>query len=128
MYHVHGVAAAVANRSAEAMIVAFLHDILEDSDLTEEGLRAHGFPWYIVDAVVLLTRPDDLTYADYIGRLIERDGASAAYPYQLARAVKVADLQFNLRHNPPTARMSRYHNALERINEFNAATMGGLVP
>jgi hypothetical protein len=60
----------------EAVAVAWLHDVVEDTDWTAPGLRDVGFSDAVVDAVVLLTRtgdvPDDAYYA-----AIRRAGGSA---------------------------------------------------
>ena len=94
----------------DAEAVAFLHDILEDTTITEEELRER-FPDYIVDAVVALTKVknDGRTYKDYI-----RDLASNP----LAKKVKLADLADN---TDPTRRgaspklLRRYAEAKEML-------------
>lgn len=89
--------------------VALLHDVLEDTDVTETDLRAKGFPDEVVDAVVLLTRGQGVSYRDYIERL-------SADP--LARKVKVADL----RHNSDTTRLCELPADMRRQGERLAAT------
>jgi len=74
-----------------AMIVAVLHDVIEDTSVTAEELMAR-FPMRIVEAVLLLSKepvgvPSRPTYREYIERLAQND---------LARKVKFADLQHNL--------------------------------
>lgn len=69
-----------------AKVAAVLHDVLEDTAVTEEELRTE-FPDFIVDNLLLLTHKDDESYADYIMR-IRTSG--------LARLVKAADIQHNL--------------------------------
>lgn len=78
--HCHRVALRMTEDDARA--VAYLHDILEDTDVTEEMLRGF-FPDNVVDAVVAITRRPDESYAGYIRRLKTNP---------LARAVKIADL------------------------------------
>jgi (p)ppGpp synthase/HD superfamily hydrolase len=78
---------AVANmvETADEKVVAWLHDVLEDSDITEETLRSE-FPDPIVDAVIALTHKSDETYDDYLCRLSQNP---------LAVTVKLADLEHN---------------------------------
>lgn len=70
----------------QAKIVALLHDVVEDSDWTLEGLRQEGFSDAVVDAVDALTHREDEDYFDAVRRARDND---------LARAVKLADLADN---------------------------------
>ena len=96
---------------ADAQMVAWLHDVIEDSAVTAADLRASGIPAHIVDAVVLLTRGPE-TYATYIDTL-----RAAQNP--LALAVKRADLRDHLRpetaHLLPRSARRRYERALVRL-------------
>lgn len=73
----------------EAKIVAWLHDIIEDTEVTEEFLR-RLFSNRVVDAVKLLTRDGVLPYQAYIVNI-------RASENPLAIAVKIADLKDHLR-------------------------------
>ena len=66
-------------------IVALLHDVVEDTDLTLDDL-AHDFPPAIINALALLTHQPDTSYDDYIRAL--RDDPIAA-------TVKRSDLLHN---------------------------------
>ena len=68
-------------------IAAVLHDVVEDTDWTLDGLRAEGFPEEIVQAVDCLTRREGESYDDRVAR-------AAAHP--IARRVKLADLEDNM--------------------------------
>lgn len=68
-------------------VVAILHDVLEDTDATEEELRELGCTDDMLEALRLLTHRDGVPYMDYVK-------AAAANP--IARAVKLADLHHNL--------------------------------
>ena len=86
--HLSSVAGLVS--SDEEKIVAYLHDILEDTDYPEEKLRKE-FGDEITDAICLLThqgRLDEEGYLEYIRNLKESDN-------KLAIAVKIADLTNN---------------------------------
>ena len=65
--------------------VALLHDVVEDTDVTLEELKAI-FPDEVTDAVALMTHRDDTDYFDYVR-------AIKANP--IARKVKLADLAHN---------------------------------
>jgi len=66
--------------------VAILHDLIEDTPVTLEQLREMGFSPQVIQAIGLLTRTSDVSYADYVCRL---------KPNALARQVKMADLRDN---------------------------------
>ncbi len=96
-----------------AMVVAVLHDVVEDSAVTLEDLRDSGFPDDVRDAVDAMTRRTGEDYWTYIRR-------AGAHP--VARSVKIADLQDNLERTeslPPTtenaARAERYRKALSLL-------------
>ena len=86
--HLSAVAGLVSGKKEKT--VAYLHDILEDTDYPEEKLR-EDFGDEITDAVVLLThkeRMNEEQYLDYIRRL-------ASSGNRLAVHVKIADLTNN---------------------------------
>lgn len=103
--------------SLEAKIVAILHDILEDTDVTKNDLISLGFEESIVEAVYFLTKPKSFTYMDYIC-FIKNCGN------ELSIEVKIADLKHNLdisRLKEPTeqdlSRCERYKKALRILLE-----------
>jgi len=66
--------------------VAYLHDVVEDTNITIDEISA-GFGSDVANAVNSLSRTDGESYADFISRLSKN---------AIARAVKVADLKDNL--------------------------------
>ncbi|VAW94449.1 Guanosine-3',5'-bis(Diphosphate) 3'-pyrophosphohydrolase [hydrothermal vent metagenome] len=68
-------------------IVAVLHDVVEDSDITLEDLRKQGFEDDVVIAVGCLTKVPGETYEQFIGRVKSNS---------LARNVKLQDLKDNM--------------------------------
>ena len=84
--HVMRVAKRVAKQGPDVMIVALLHDVLEDSSATWAELKAM-FPMEIVEAVSCLTHLKEEKYKDYIANIARNP---------LARAVKIADLEDNM--------------------------------
>ena len=70
----------------DSVIVALLHDVVEDTDLTIEDLRKQGFSERVLAALSLLTHQKGVPYLEYVQRIGEDP---------LARRVKIADLRHN---------------------------------
>ena len=93
----------------EERIVAALHDVVEDSDITLDDLRQAGFPKTILEAVDCLTRRKGEDYEAYVER---------ASSIPLAKKVKIADLEDNMNFRrihhlteKDAARILRYQKA-----------------
>ena len=69
----------------QSVIVALLHDVVEDTEMTFEDLEKE-FDHEIIEALKLLTHEDDVDYFEYVGKIKEN---------KLARKVKLADLKHN---------------------------------
>lgn len=68
--------------------IAYLHDVLEDSNkYTTDDLHKAGIPQYVIDAVVILTKTKGEDYQLYLQRVKANE---------YARKVKIADIQHNL--------------------------------
>lgn len=85
-YILHPLAVASSFSDLKLKTIAILHDTIEDSFITPEYLIEHDIPKDIVDVVVLLTKPKDMDYKDYLVRITEN---------QEALAVKKADISHN---------------------------------
>ncbi len=92
MTHIQEVVRGVSHLGQDAMTVAALHDVIEDSDITIDNLREYGFSQAIITAVQLLTRTKSVDEDSYYARI--KNNA-------LARAVKISDLT----HNSDTRRI-----------------------
>lgn len=66
--------------------ISFLHDVLEDSEVTEEELR-ELFSARVVDAVVAMTKMDGQSDHDYLKQVKTNE---------MALAVKLVDLEDNV--------------------------------
>lgn len=75
--------------SIEEKVVALLHDVIEDKDVTSDDLLAVGFPKKVVDDVVILTRVKPIDYKDYIENIIKNGSVEALH-------VKLADVENNM--------------------------------
>jgi (p)ppGpp synthase/HD superfamily hydrolase len=91
-----------------------LHDVIEDTGITEESLRDQGYSEEVLGALDALTRRQGESYADFIERV-------AGNP--LARRVKLADLADNLDASrlleitpKDRERLARYQAAWERLS------------
>lgn len=72
----------------EQKIIAVLHDVIEDTDVTGEELITLGIPEYLVHSIMLLSKLDKKEdYLKYIKRIKEDKNASE---------VKKADLKTNM--------------------------------
>ena len=86
-YILHPLRVMMTMTSYEGKIVAMLHDVLEDTELTLDVLRAKGFSEKILDCLDLLTHRESDSYEAYIGKILENP---------LATQVKIADLKDNM--------------------------------
>lgn len=114
LQHVLRVAGRMKHR--DAVIVAVLHDTLEDSDLYSELDLREVFPVDIVDSVICLTRREGEPYlTEYLNRVISN---------KTATLVKYFDLMDNMdpRRSPIHitswgSQMDRYLKAMRKIHE-----------
>ena len=73
-------------KSEDEKIVAVLHEIVEDTDISFNDLRNEGFSEEVVSAVECLTKQDGENYDSYIERISFNP---------LAVKIKLADLEDN---------------------------------
>ena len=104
-YILHPVRVMLHCRTLEEKTVAMLHDVLEDTDITEEMLREEGFTERVVETVVCLTKGEGEDYMDYIGRVAKNP---------LAIQVKLADLEDNMDLNRLPGLTQKDFKRLER--------------
>lgn len=81
--------ARVANRcqTEEEKIVAYLHDVIEDTYVTSDLLKEMGFSPTIIEAVLSVTKKEDESYDDFVAR---------AKKNPIGRMVKIHDLEDNM--------------------------------
>ena len=75
--------------SYDEKIVALLHDIVEDTDITFNDLEEFGYDNNIIDALKILTKKKGEYYPDYIDRIINSNN-------KIAVSVKLSDLKHNM--------------------------------
>lgn len=99
----------------EQKATAFLHDTIEDTNVTSKDLYNAGIPEKVIEAVELLTHDKNQNYFEYLAKVKENP---------IARVVKLADLKHNsdltrLKNITDTdlKRLDKYKKAIEYLNE-----------
>jgi (p)ppGpp synthase/HD superfamily hydrolase len=113
-YIMHPLRLMMKMESTTGMIVAVLHDVVEDNvQWTLPRLEKEGFSHEIIEAVDALTRRKGELYPHYIERAAKNG---------LAREVKIRDLEDNINirriHNPTDEdrrRIIKYESALNKL-------------
>jgi len=121
-YILHPLRLMMKMATEEEMMVAVLHDVVEDTSWTIDALRAEGFSERVLDALDHLTkRKNDETseeepYEDFIQR---------AKKNTLARKVKIADLEDNMDMKRITKlkkkdleRLEKYHRSWLELKNY----------
>ena len=86
-YILHPLRVMLKMNTDKEMIVAVLHDVVEDSKISLEDLQSRGFFGEIIDAVKCCTKKHGMPYEEYIQQIGKNP---------LASRVKIADLQDNM--------------------------------
>ncbi len=90
-------------------VVALLHDVVEDTDLTLADLRQEGFGEEILAAISLMTHDPAVPYMEYVAAIKQNP---------IARAVKLADLT----HNSDISRLDTVtQKDRERVEKYRQA-------
>jgi hypothetical protein len=108
-YILHPLRVMAGVEGAEARIVAVFHDVIEDTPVTADDLRREGFSEAIVASVLCVTHRKDESYADYVVRCKGNE---------VARRVKLSDLEDNTRLSRTIFRLDRIEHDLARIRRY----------
>ena len=93
----------------EEKAVAYLHDVIEDTELTLEDLYEYGFSKEVIEAVDIITKKKGENYQSYLNSVKKNE---------LARVVKLADL----RHNSDLTRLAKVtEKDIERKEKYQKA-------
>jgi len=114
-YILHPIRVMLRVESEEERIAAVLHDVVEDSEVTLNDLRAEGFPETVLAAVAALTKLEGETR-------IEAALRAAAHP--IARAVKLADNAENMDMSRIPKPGPRDHDRFEQYRQVRAILVG----
>lgn len=109
----HPLTVASLCKTEDERVVALLHDVVEDTNITLNDLSIFFEP-KIVEALKLLTHTDDEPYLEYIAKIKENN---------LSKTVKIADLSHNMdlsRMKTPTSKdydrvENKYKPAMELL-------------
>ena len=102
--HPKAVADSLAGESDQVIAAALLHDVLEDTKLTEQDLRELDIDDAVIEAVKLLTKGDDQPYEEYLQTILTNE---------IALKVKLADIKNNLSDAPTAKQVAKYSKALQ---------------
>lgn len=105
-YYLHPFKVADMCEGEEEKIVAYLHDVIEDTAYTIEDIKQYGFNQNVIEALLLLTHDKKQDYDSYIKALKHND---------IARNVKLSDLK----HNSDLSRLKTINDTdLQRVNKY----------
>jgi len=104
-------------KSETAMIVAVLHDVVEDTEWTLDKLRERGFSEEILAAIDCVTNRTGESYEEFIERVQTNP---------IAREVKIADLEDNMNirriseiRPKDLERLEKYHRSWNVLSNMN---------
>ena len=114
-YILHPIRLMLKMETEAERIVAVLHDVVEDSELTLDALRQYGFSETVVEAVDSVTSRAGETYEAFIDR---------ARQNPIGRKVKIADLEDNMNlmrmhtlADKDIKRLRRYHRVWSQLSQ-----------
>lgn len=104
----HSLGVGIAGQTKTEKIVGFLHDVVEDSEVTFDDLDNYGFSTEVIEALKLLTHDKKrISYDEYVRAIIASGNATAIN-------VKINDLRNNI---------ARAGNRHKRILEKHKAAL-----
>jgi len=112
-YILHPLRVMMHLKDEKQRIVAVLHDVIEDTNITDIDLIVQGLDIELVNVILTLTRSKNETYDEYLDRIGEDE---------FAIEIKLADLEDNMdmsRLKNPTGkdydRVVKYGKAREKL-------------
>ena len=90
----------------EEKIVALLHDVIEDTEITPTTLLSEGFPEHIVESILSVTKQKNESYDDFVKRCSANS---------IGKIVKIHDLEDNM---DITRLKELTENDLQRLNKY----------
>lgn len=116
-YILHPIRIMLKMNIKEEMIIAILHDVVEDSSITMNDLKLAGFNKSIISTLDLLSKKKSQSYSNYIKKIASNKKATK---------IKIADLEDNLilqRINKIDSkdwpRIKKYHWAINYLMKNN---------
>ena len=118
----HPVAVGLMGSTDAEIKAGFLHDVVEDSDLTLADLRRKGVDEDVLAALELLTHDKETDYFEYVGNIARSGNLTAIH-------TKLTDLRHNLERGKKSYRHAstlgdtEMAARLEKINEKHQKAM-----
>lgn len=108
-YILHPLTVGLMGHTDEERMAGFLHDVVEDTDLTFDALLDRGVPSGVVNALRLLTHDKQTGYYDYVQSIIDSKNP-------IALQVKYNDLKHNFSRSKGYPRfIEKYTKAIEMV-------------
>jgi len=107
----HALEVGRAGETVDEMIVGFIHDVVEDTDVTFDDLDRMGFTRHVISAATLCTRTKEIPYEDYLNRIIESGNKTALN-------VKLNDLRHNLSRGKKTEQAAILENNTQLLSKI----------
>ena len=119
---------AVSNKFSDdkTKVIALLHDIMQETEITANDLSEIGFPSDIVKTVVLMTREENESYDEFINRIIgsKNDRALQIKKVDIEQSMDLHDIEvtddylnrIEVKYKPQYEKILGYLGDLEREN------------
>jgi (p)ppGpp synthase/HD superfamily hydrolase len=108
-YILHPIRVMMGVDGESARIVGVLHDVVEDTEVTIDDIKAEGFSDEVLAALALVTHAADQSYADYVVACKAND---------IARQVKLSDLRDNSSLNRLLMRPEKFQTDAARMQKY----------
>lgn len=108
-YILHPIRVMLGVDDRHAQMVAVLHDVVEDTDVTLDDIRKEGFDGRVIDALDRVTHKAGQSYAEYVV------GCKAD---PIARQVKMSDLRDNTDLRRLLVRPDRFPDDMARMERY----------
>lgn len=102
----------------DLLVVAALHDVIEDCNVDMKWLESHGIPHQLAFMVHILSKNKNTKYHDYL-RLVAS--------YKITYLVKYADMLCNYVssvNSNDIRRIDKYHNGFDILHQYHIEIFG----
>lgn len=111
IYILHPIRVMLRGSNEAEQIVGILHDVVEDTPVTLDMLRAENFSDEIIDAISCITKEDDEDYGHFIDRVLTNP---------LATQVKLYDIEDNMNRDRIPYPTERDEQRFAKYEHFHA--------
>ena len=107
----HPIAVGIMGGNDAEIKAGFLHDVVEDSDLTLDDLRRKGVDEEVLAALELLTHDKTTDYFEYVHRIVRSGNCTAIH-------TKINDLKHNLDRGRKSYKKAKELNDTEKAEHL----------